>query len=310
MKDLAIAIFAYNRPTHLRKLLLSLRDNPNIQEIEIYLFIDGPRNSTAHELCLAVLNVAKEFETELELQIKSNLENSGLSRSIRNGLDLLFQDYEKLIILEDDLVLSPDFISFMIKCLKKFQHNEMISSISGYSYPIGDSGSLGYLLPGGDCWGWATWKDRWTDINWDSKSLLADIRNSKREKVFNLNGAYDYTGMLIDSELGLIDSWAIYWHASMFIKGKFTYYPIRTLVVNQGMDGSGTHFKSPESGIAVEIALADSAPEVDLGAKDLSSEMTAYTQSRKSSKIKIAAYNLKRRFRRFLARIRKYSKLT
>jgi hypothetical protein len=257
-------------------------------------------------LCLAVFNVAKEFEVEMKLRIKSSPENLGLSVSIRNGLNSLFQEYKNLIILEDDLVLSPDFISFMINGLNKFRDNKMISSISGYSYPIGDPDSLGYLLPGGDCWGWATWQDRWTEVNWEPNLLLSGIRDSNREKAFNLNGAYDYSGMLIDSQLGLVDSWAVYWHASMFIQGKFTYYPTYTLVINEGMDGSGTHFSSPRSTIGFEYELANNAPEIDLNPKSFLNEMTAYAQSQKSPAIKIMAYNLRRKIRRLIARARKY----
>ena len=150
MNGLAIAIFAYNRPVHLRKLLLSLRGNSNLDGIDIYLFLDGPRSSIGKDLSQAVFNVATEFETELRLRIKSNPKNLGLSISITTGLTSLFQEYEKLIILEDDLVLSPDFISFMINGLNRFKDNPSISSISGYAYPIGNPDSLGYLLPGGD----------------------------------------------------------------------------------------------------------------------------------------------------------------
>jgi hypothetical protein len=61
---------------------------------------------------------------------------------------------------------------------------------------------------------------------------------------FNLDGAYPYFEMLIRQSKNEIDSWAIRWHASMYLLNKMTLYPHVSLVRNTGQDGSGTHYRS------------------------------------------------------------------
>jgi hypothetical protein len=47
--------------------------------------------------------------------------------------------------------------------------------------------------------------------------------------------------MLEDQIAGRNNSWAIRWHASMYLQEKLTLYPAQTYVINIGFDGSGTH---------------------------------------------------------------------
>ena len=53
--------------------------------------------------------------------------------------------------------------------------------------------------------------------------------------------------MLLDNALEKNDSWAIRWHASMFLENKLTLYPGTSFAKNIGNDGSGTHSESSNS---------------------------------------------------------------
>jgi hypothetical protein len=304
MRSAALAIFAYRRPNHLRRLLQSLSENLGVEEFQVYLFIDGPRTEIDFELVQKVTLTAEDFSKKLNLHVISSPVNLGLATSIKSNVSKLFEKYDTLIVLEDDLIVSKYFLTFMLNGLRAFTEDSSIAAVSGYSYPISDLIEGGYILPGGDCWGWATWKDRWEAVNWDAVKLKEELRNSGRITSFNLNGEYDYFGMLVDSELGLIDSWAIYWHASMFLSGKYTYYPSQTLVLNTGMDQSGTHFNSKSKGFEVKGVLHDSFAEIQLyDLQDLSKELSALYCSVNDSSLSTLTYKLYREMRRLKRRI-------
>jgi hypothetical protein len=305
MSNVAILIFAYNRPQHLKSLFESLLRNHDRDSVQTYLFIDGPKNENDFLSNKAVIATAEEFKPLLNFEIRFRSSNLGLHQSIRTGVNEIFKKFEKVIVLEDDLVLSPFFLRFMLQGLNRFEDNNSISSISGFSYPLAGKDSSGYLLPGADCWGWGTWKNRWDEITWDSKELLGKLKGSELLAKLDLNGAYDFSEMLIDSSLGLVDSWAIYWHASMFLKNRSTYYPSKSLVANTGMDGSGTHFKFERSGISPIWDFTDSGIIMfDENPRDFSTRYAAYLQAQRGNFFQISLYNLLRAFRRFQAKIK------
>ena len=122
--------------------------------------------------------------------------------------------------------------------------NSQVASIHGYLLPLKNQFSECFFLRGADCWGWATWRDRWSTVEWDAQSLLQALRLSRDRASFNFLGAYPFEKMLEKQSLGEIDSWAIRWHASMFLQNRLTLYPQSSLVLNTGNDGSGTHGKS------------------------------------------------------------------
>jgi hypothetical protein len=311
MRSAAVAIFAYRRPNHLRRLLQSLSENHGIEEFQVYLFIDGPRTEIDFELVQKVTLTAEDFSKQLNLHVVSSPVNLGLATSIRSNVSKLFEKYDTLIVLEDDLIVSKYFLIFMSNGLRAFAEDPSIAAVSGYSYPISDLIEGGYILPGGDCWGWATWKDRWEAVNWDAVKLKEELENSGRITAFNLNGEYDYFGMLVDSELGLIDSWAIYWHASMFLSGRYTYYPCQSLVLNTGMDQSGTHFNSKSKGFEVQSVLHDYVTELQLhDLQDRSKELSALYRHVNDSNLFTLTYKIYRELRRLRRRIyRKFSYL-
>jgi hypothetical protein len=98
-----------------------------------------------------------------------------------------------------------------------------------------------FFLRGGDCWGWGTWKNRWELFESDGVALLTQIEQNNLGENFDLQGSYPFTQMLRDQISGLNDSWAIRWHASLFLENRLTLYPAKSLINNSGFDGTGTH---------------------------------------------------------------------
>ena len=241
-----IVVFAFNRPNRLQQCLVSLESNFSAQEYEVYIFIDGPKfdnDATLVNKCREVAHSSWNFR---DIQVINNEVNLGLSSSIKKGLAHVFEAHDAAIILEDDLTVHNLFLEFMTMSLFNFANDKRIASVQGFSLIERDDG-FGYFLLGADCWGWATWRDRWTSVNWDSKSNLDAITASKKEREFNFENSYNFTKLLEMNSVGAIDSWAINWQASMFLQGRMSLYPPFNLVQNDGSGSKSTHTKNLSS---------------------------------------------------------------
>jgi hypothetical protein len=236
-----VAIFAYNRPAHLKNLLESLNSNRFANMTSVTVFLDGPRNDFDRDRQLEILELLNSDFSFKSLHTIISPENKGLAKSVRLGVNQMLDENLRVIVLEDDLLLSPSFLEFMNFGLERYENHTEVASIHGFQYPIKNDFRTPVFFRGADCWGWATWRDRWEQVSFDSQNLLDRIRTSGLIEKFNLDGNMDFYGMLQKQALGGVDSWAICWHASMFLQGKLTLFPPASLVQNNGNDGSGVH---------------------------------------------------------------------
>lgn len=239
-KDFApIALFAYRRPEHVARTIAALRDNAEAEASILYIFSDAAKDvgsASEVEQVRAFLGGVEGFR-KVELSFHS--QNQGLARNITGGVSAVLRRHDSVIVVEDDLVVSPFFLRFMNEALAFYKNERRVGSISGFSYPI--SGPETYFIRGADCWGWATWRDRWRHYKPNGSALLAQLEERGLVGAFDYEGAMGYMGMLRDQIEGKNDSWAVRWHASCFLRNLLILYPGRTLVQNIGNDGSGTH---------------------------------------------------------------------
>jgi hypothetical protein len=244
-----IAIFGFNRPSHLLRCINSLAKNPEAFRSKIYVFIDGPRNQMDFE---SVNETQKVIESYSKLRfelIKTRKANLGLAGSLIDGIDLVINEHGKIIVLEDDLVVSSGFLKFMNSGLEKYETDLKVASIQGCNYFYQPMKEEAFFLKGADCWGWGTWANRWRDVNWNATELIQEIKDRNIEKEFNLNGSYNYLDILVNFERGRNSSWAVRWHASMYLQDKVSLYPAHSLVSNLGADGTGSNMGS--TGVAL-----------------------------------------------------------
>jgi hypothetical protein len=166
--------------------------------------------------------------------------NLGLSKSIIIGVSEILTEFPRVIVLEDDLTVSPYFLRFMNQALDRYDEEPRVASICGYTFPIETMLPESYFIRGADCWGWATWRRGWEIFSSDGARLLEKIRSGLSYD-FDYRGAYPFTKVLEDQVTEKNDSWAIRWQAALFIQNKLTLYPGRSLVQNLGFDSSGAH---------------------------------------------------------------------
>lgn len=236
-----IALFVYGRPWHTQQTVEALQRNHLAEHSDLYVFADAPKRPQAAHAVQQVRDYIATVQGFRSVQVTLRPNNFGLSKSIISGTSELVDRHGKVIVLEDDLITAPYFLTYMNEALDRFSDDDRVISIHGYVYPTGRALPEAFFLRGADCWGWATWKRGWQLFNPDGKGLLQEIRRRRLTKLFDFNNSYPYVKMLEDQTVGKNDSWAVRWYASAFLAEKLTLYPGKSLVHNVGNDSSGTH---------------------------------------------------------------------
>jgi hypothetical protein len=247
-----IVLFVYKRPDHTRQTIEALQKNELANESELFIYSDGAKNETDREKVNEVRTYIKNIDGFKSVTIIERDKNWGLANNIIDGVTKILNEYGKIIVLEDDLVTSPYFLKFMNEALEMYQKDKQVASIHGYIYPIENLPDT-FFIKGADCWGWATWKDRWGVFERDGQKLLDELLQKKLSKEADFNNSYGFTKMLQDQVKGKNNSWAVRWYMSAFLKNMLTLYPGKSYVQNIGFDSEGTHCKTAINVFAVKL---------------------------------------------------------
>lgn len=248
-----VVMFVYNRLPHAQKTLQSLAKNTLAKDTYLYIFSDAAKSEKDKK---AVEDVRKYINSEeIRLFFRKVIvieakENKGLAKAIISGVSKVISKYNRVIVIEDDNLVAPDFLEFMNDCLDFYEKDSKVWSISSYNimdakgiFPKDKYEKDIYMLGRTGSYSWASWKDRWEKVDWDvkdyKKKFLHNINNRKR---FNFFGN-DRATMLDFQMAGLISSWAIRFDYAEFKNQAFTIYPSVSKSKNIGLDGSGVHNK-------------------------------------------------------------------
>jgi len=236
-----ITLFVFNRPAHTHQTVEALKKNALSKDSDLIVYSDAAKSESQAEAVNEVRHYVRQIDGFKSVTVVERETNFGLARSIIDGVTATVSKYGRIIVLEDDMVTSPYFLTYMNEALEKFADDDRVVSIHGYVYPVAQPLPEAFFLPGADCWGWATWSRGWACLNGDGQFLLDELKRRKLIRAFDFNGAYPFSKMLEGQIKGANDSWAVRWYASAFLAGKLTLYPGRSLVHNIGNDNSGTH---------------------------------------------------------------------
>lgn len=274
-----ILFFTYNRPEHTLKSLEALKRNLLSDQSELFFFSDGPRNEADSASVNEVRKIIRSVEGFKQIHIVENDANKGLAANIIEGVTQVINKYGRVIVLEDDLITSSYFLTFMNEALERYENVSEIAHIQGYCYPNLNVPDV-FLTKWPGSWGWATWASSWCYFNSDGKALLENILERKLTKTLDFNGKYPYTRMLKRQVDGINNSWAIRWYASLLLMDKLSLNAGKSLVQNIGFDGTGTHSGNKEIYVT---NLYDNKLSVDVQAIEES----------KSARLEIEKYHYK-----------------
>lgn len=253
MNNLApIILFSYNRPDHLRKTLGWLIANKYASESILYVFCDGPKKDATDEQ-LQKLEEARKIVDELavipsfkEVNVIKRNENLGLGKSIITGVTEIINKYGKAIVLEDDLETSPYFLSYMNQCLEHYENRKSVFSISSLSrphperfypkdYPYDVYVSLVHHPTG-----WATWADRWNQVDWDAETYNVIKNTPEMIDAFRRVEYTEWDDLIKVKEHGM-NIWSVRFSLAHFVNHAVSICPIVSYVNHIGWDSEATN---------------------------------------------------------------------
>ncbi|WP_237134315.1 glycosyltransferase [Pseudohongiella sp. O18] len=245
--DLApVVFFCYKRLDETQRAIESLAANYLAKQTSIYIFSDGPKSSSDEDKVVQVRKYIRQISGFKNVLVEEAESNKGLAASVIQGVDKVLVKYNKVIVLEDDLITSPNFLDFMNQALNAYQDNTNVLSVSGFSlslpglskrYEEGIDAYLGYRA---SSWGWGTWADRWRDVDWDITYNSEFPLSPGLRRRLELGGS-DLVKMLSNQLTGRIDSWAVRFCYHQAKRNQTTVFPTRSKVVSIGFDANATH---------------------------------------------------------------------
>lgn len=289
-----IALFVYNRPWHTRQTVEALQKNALASESDLIIFSDAPKSEAHRDEVDEVRLYIRQVKGFRSISIIEREENFGLARSIIEGVTSITNKYGRIIVLEDDLVTSPYFLQFMNDALTVYRDDDNVMHISGYMYPVdrSDLPETFFLRPT-SCWGWATWGRAWKHFEKTPKKFLAQYTKSEISR-FNMDDTYDFWVQIQQNVSGTINTWAVFWYASVFRLGGLCLHPAFSMVNNIGHDATGENCSDNND---FSTAVADCP--IRYFEKNIAENMLARTETKKYFQIIRPSF-----FQRILRRLR------
>lgn len=237
-----VAVFAYNRPQHTARALEALARCHRLDECSFHFYLDGPKTPENSSAVADTLHVLESWQPTFNAHLVVRSINLGLASSIVGGVSALLANYGRVIVLEDDLIVEPDFLHYMIECLDRYSAEPAVMQVAALTLqPPSDCPSDIFLLPVTSTWGWGTWARAWTHFSWTPADLEKQQSDPAWQNRFNINGTFAGNEMLADRLAGKNSSWGILWWYAVSRLNGLVAYPRQSLVRNTGFDGSGTH---------------------------------------------------------------------
>ena len=242
-----ICLFVYNRIDETKLTIDSLKNNFLAQQSDLIIFSDGPKAQNNLKLINDIRGYLKKINGFKSIKIYESSTNKGLAQSVIYGVTLILNQHDKVIVLEDDLITTPNFLDFMNQGLEEYSKNNRVMSINGFSVdtsPIEDSLTNDVFFHSRTLsWGWATWSNRWKKEFFSSEKIRSNLTEQTLLS-FKKNCGNDISRMLLDSLSGKNDSWYVRWAFRHFIEGKVAVFPRLSKVRNNGYGESATHCKT------------------------------------------------------------------
>ncbi|WP_432467988.1 sugar transferase [Agarivorans sp. Z349TD_8] len=236
-----VVIFVFNRPLHTQKVLKALSQCILAESTELYIYADGPRTNEDSKLVQLTRECIRKVNGFKKVNIIESSTNRGLAESIISGVTEIVLKQGKIIVLEDDIVVAQNFLLYMNQSLNYYRDNNRVWQVSSYSFaPLAKMAESKCLLPLTNCWGWATWADRWAHFERNPTKLIKSYDKQQRYE-FDLQGRFNFWEQVKANYAGRTKTWAVFWYATVYEKGGLTVYPREVYSENIGLDGSGVH---------------------------------------------------------------------
>lgn len=238
-----VCLFVYKRLSETARTIEALRGNFLAADTDLVVFSDSAKGEWDRDAVDAVRSFIETVDGFRSITLVKSEVNRGLARSIIGGVSEILSQHERVIVLEDDLITSRNFLDFMNEALDFYERIDRVFAVSGYSYPLKSLRSAKYdnsFSCRSYSWGWATWQDRWRLVDWNMAHYDAFSSDRKARAAFGRGGS-DLLKMLQRQVNGEIDSWMIRWVFAQYCHGLLDVFPSRSKIQNVGFGQGATH---------------------------------------------------------------------
>lgn len=167
---IGIGIISWNRPHYLKELIKSLETNV-LDDLDFHLFQDGNIckftgvEKTQDSL---IKESVKLFEKSKLPNKKLHMQEKNVSVAINQfeAMRFLMKNYEQFIFLENDIIVSKNFIELMKRVLLQYENDGQIACISPGFRCKCYKGDIDFfanklMLTDGHFWAEACWSKKW-----------------------------------------------------------------------------------------------------------------------------------------------------
>ena len=237
-----VAIFVYNRLDKTKKTIEHFLRNTLAKETDVYVFSDGGKNEESWNQVNAVrsyLHDLKQHHGFKSLTLVERMENIYLEKNITTGIQQVFQNHDRIIVLEDDICTSPYYLQYMNDVFEAYQDVPEVMHISGFTnLAIAEPF---YFTPHMSGWGWGTWKNRWEKHfhHYKTREEALQGMTAEDEDRMQYGGVFPCLKSLDKDPI----PWDICWEIAIYKAKGLCFTPGHTMVRNIGLK-NGTHFRS------------------------------------------------------------------
>lgn len=239
-----IILFCYKRMDTLKSCINSLLKCSEAKDTDLIIYSDAGAN----EIDTVKVEHVRKYLTTISgfksVIINCRETNLGVDYNIIEGLKEIVESYDMFIVVEDDLVFSEKFLTYMNLVLLFYQKNKNIISVSAFSYlrPPKKYKWDVYFTGRTNSWGWGSWSDRIKQVDWEIEKKDLFLKDNSLQKKFNYWGS-DRSTMLKKTLLGKIKAWDIRLDYHAFNFSLYTVYPTKNLVQNIGFTKEASNTK-------------------------------------------------------------------
>lgn len=235
-----IALFVYNRLKNTRQVVEALQKNHLAPKTELYIFSDGPKDEYVEYSVAKVREYLKTISGFQQIHIIERSTNYYIERNIIEGVTEVVNKHGQIIVMEDDGVTTPNFLTFMNEALEYYEQEKRVMHIATFTFipnPSPEHKAFFWRYTENTGGGWATWKDRWDEFKWyqSEAEALRDIDEATMTWL-TMNGIYKALGSLKMSPI----PWDICWYIALGKKRGLAVQSPTALTVNNGLY-NGTH---------------------------------------------------------------------
>lgn len=270
MFPIPVALIVFNRPDVTRRTFESVR---TARPERLFVIGDGPRVDRPQdaERCAAVRSAVEAVDWPCEVRTRFSADNLGCEGNVETGLDWVFSQVDRAIVLEDDCLPDPTFFRFASELLDRYAEDPRVWHIAGNSHgvPTRFYGDASYAFSTwASVWGWATWADRWqahrSTFHRDHVRRSPDDRG---DAPVRSRPAVPASGALVTragrrhfadaatSQDVITHGWDKHWWLTIMTEGGLSVSPSVNLVENVGFGADATHTGAPGRRDAAATAI-------------------------------------------------------